>query len=127
MTAGSNWSRLALHDVHEIEYAWPRDGLRFKTEAGHYLLPPTPQAAWIPAGPASSDDVERRRADPRGCSLTQDSSRWAGNRVRIIAVSTLLSRDDALLGTVADLAYRVGVEADSFFQALGCVGRGSAG
>lgn len=53
-----------FHDVHEIEYAC-RGMVEVKTKAAHYLLPPH-QAAWIPAGPATPDDAERWRADPRG-------------------------------------------------------------
>src|ERR1700734_4616 len=107
-----------FHDVHEIEYAC-RGMVEVKTEAGHYLLPPH-QAAWIPAGlhhrTTLNAGVQTLAVlfEPRLVPA-------AGDRVRIIAVSALLR--EMMLHSVRWPISRTesGVEADSFFQALGYV------
>ncbi len=107
-----------FHDVHEIEYAC-RGVVEVKTQAGHYLLPPH-QAAWIPAGlhhqTTLNADVQTLAVifEPRLVPA-------AGDRVRIIAVSALLR--EMMLYSVRWPISRAepGVEADSFFQALGYV------
>ena len=107
-----------FHDVHEIEYAC-RGMVEVNTEAGHYLLPPH-QAAWIPAGLHHQTTLN---ADVQTLAVLFDPGLVpvAGNRVRIIAVSTLLR--EMMLYSVRWPISRTasGVEADSFFQALGCV------
>jgi AraC-like DNA-binding protein/quercetin dioxygenase-like cupin family protein len=107
-----------FHDVHEIEYAY-RGAVEVRTETGHYLLPPH-QAAWIPAGLRHQTTLhpdgqilavlfEPRLVPP------------AGDRVRIIAVSTLLR--EMMFYSVRWPISRTEstAEADSFFQALGYV------
>lgn len=107
-----------FHDMHEIEYAC-RGMVEVKTQAGHYLLPPH-QAAWIPAGlhhqTTLHADVQTLAVlfEPRLVPV-------AGNRVRIIAVSALL-REMMLYSARWPISRpESGVEADSFFQALGYV------
>jgi AraC-like DNA-binding protein len=107
-----------FHDVHEIEYAC-RGVVEVKTQAGHYLLPPH-QAAWIPAGLHHKTTLN---ADGRTLAVLFEPSLVpaAGDRVRIIAVSALLR--EMMLYSVRWPISRTesGVEADSFFQALGYV------
>ena len=107
-----------FHDVHEIEYAC-RGVVEVRTAAGHYLLPPH-QAAWIPAGllhqTTLNSDVQTLAVlfEPRLVPM-------AGDRVRIIAVSALL-REMMLYSARWPISRtESGVEADSFFQALGYV------
>lgn len=107
-----------FHDVHEIEYAC-RGVVEVRTEAGHYLLPPH-QAAWIPAGllhqTTLNSNVQTLAVlfEPRLVPM-------AGDRVRIIAVSALL-REMMLYSARWPISRtESGVEADSFFQALGHV------
>jgi AraC-like DNA-binding protein len=107
-----------FHDVHEIEYAC-RGVVEVKTQAGHYLLPPH-QAAWIPAGLQHQTTLP---ADGRTLAVLFEPRLVpaAGDRVRIIAVSALLR--EMMLHSVRWPISRTGsgVEADSFFQALGHV------
>ncbi|WP_460527088.1 AraC family ligand binding domain-containing protein [Flindersiella endophytica] len=107
-----------LHDVHEIEYAC-RGLVEVNTEAGHYLLPPH-QAAWIPAGLRHQTTLN---ADVRTIAVLFEPRLvpTAGDRVRIIAVSALLR--EMMLYSVRWPISRTesGLEADSFFQALGYV------
>jgi AraC-like DNA-binding protein/quercetin dioxygenase-like cupin family protein len=107
-----------FHDVHEIEYAC-RGVVEVKTQAAHYLLPPH-QAAWIPAGLEHQTTLN---ADGQTLAVLFEPRLVpaAGDRVRIIAVSTLLR--EMMLYSVRWPISRTesGVEADSFFQALGCV------
>jgi AraC-like DNA-binding protein/quercetin dioxygenase-like cupin family protein len=107
-----------FHDVHEIEYAC-RGMVEVKTEAGHYLLPPH-QAAWIPAG-LHHQTTLNAGVQTLAVLFDPELVPVAGNRVRIIAVSTLLR--EMMLYSVRWPISRTesGVEADSFFQALGCV------
>ena len=107
-----------FHDVHEIEYAC-RGVVEVKTQAGHYLLPPH-QSAWIPAGLQHQTTLH---ADGRTLAVLLEPRLVpaAGDRVRIIAVSALLR--EMMLYSVRWPISRTesGVEADSFFQALGYV------
>jgi AraC-like DNA-binding protein len=107
-----------FHDVHEIEYAC-RGVVEVKTQAGHYLLPPH-QAAWIPAGLQHQTTLN---ADGQTLAVLFEPRLVpaAGDRVRIIAVSALLR--EMMLYSVRWPISRTesGVEADSFFQALGYV------
>jgi AraC-like DNA-binding protein len=107
-----------FHDVHEIEYAC-RGVVEVRTEAGHYLLPPH-QAAWIPAGLRHQTTLH---ADVQTLAVLLEPRLvpMAGDRVRIIAVSALLR--EMMLYSVRWPISRTesGVEADSFFQALGYV------
>jgi AraC-like DNA-binding protein len=107
-----------VHDVHEIEYAC-RGMVEVKTQAGHYLLPPH-QAAWIPAGLRHQTTLN---ADVQTLAVLFEPRLVpaAGDRVRIIAVSALLR--EMMLYSVRWPISRTesGVEADSFFQALGYV------
>ncbi|TCC50672.1 AraC family transcriptional regulator [Kribbella capetownensis] len=105
-----------FHDVHEIEYAC-RGVVEVETEAGHYLLPPH-QAAWIPAG------LHHRTTLNAGAQILAvlfepNLVPRAGDRVRIIAVSTLLR--EMMLHSARWPISRAesGVEANSFFQTLG--------
>jgi AraC-like DNA-binding protein len=111
-----------FHDVHEIEYAC-RGVVEVKTQAGHYLLPPH-QAAWIPAGLRHQTTLN---ADGRTLAVLFEPGLVpaAGDRVRIIAVSALLR--EMMLYSVRWPISRTGsgVEADSFFQALGFVVAGA--
>jgi AraC-like DNA-binding protein len=107
-----------FHDVHEIEYAC-RGVVEVKTQAGHYLLPPH-QAAWIPAGLQHQTTLN---ADGRTLAVLFEPRLVpaAGDRVRIIAVSALL-REMMLYSERWPISRtESGVEADSFFQALGYV------
>jgi AraC-like DNA-binding protein len=111
-----------FHDVHEIEYAC-RGMVEVKTQAGHYLLPPH-QAAWIPAGLRHQTTLNAGVQtlavlfEPRLVPV-------AGDRVRIIAVSALL-REMMLYSARWPISRtESGMEADSFFQALGYVVAGA--
>src|SRR5919197_2222794 len=105
-----------FHDVHEIEYAC-RGVVEVKTAAGHYLLPPH-QAAWIPAGLHHQTTLN---ADVQTLAVLFEPTLvpMAGDRVRVIAVSALIR--EMMLYSVRWPISRTGsgVEADSFFQALG--------
>src|ERR1700733_10872282 len=107
-----------FHDVHEIESAC-RGVVEVKTQAGHYLLPPH-QAAWIPAGLQHQTTLN---ADGQTLAVLFEPGivPAAGDRVRIIAVAALLR--EMMLYSVRWPISRTesGVEADSFFQALGYV------
>ena len=107
-----------FHDVHEIEYAC-QGVVEVRTQAGHYLLPPH-QAAWIPAGLRHQTTLN---ADGQTLAVLFEPGLVpaAGDRVRIIAVSALLR--EMMLYSVRWPISRTesGVEADSFFQALGYV------
>src|ERR1700729_4564428 len=105
-------------DVHEIEYAC-RGVVEVKTEAGPYLLPPH-QAAWIPAGLHHRTTLNAG-VQPLAVLFEPRLVPVAGDRVRIIAVSALLR--EMMLYSVRWPISRIesGMEADSFFQALGDV------
>jgi AraC-like DNA-binding protein len=107
-----------FHDVHEIEYA-SRGMVEVKTEAGHYLLPPH-QAAWIPAGLRHQTTLH---AGARTLAVLFEPGLVpaAGDRVRIVAVSSLLR--EMMLYSVRWPISRPGSgeEADSFFRTLGYV------
>jgi AraC-like DNA-binding protein len=107
-----------FHDVHEIEYAC-RGIVEVKTEAGHYLLPPH-QAAWIPAR-LQHQTTLNAGVQTLAVLFEPRLVPAAGDRVRIIAVSALLR--EMMLYSVRWPMSRVesGVEADSFFRALGHV------
>jgi AraC-like DNA-binding protein len=107
-----------FHDVHEIEYAC-REMVEVKTEAGHYLLPPH-QAAWIPAG-LHHQTTLNAGVQTLAVLFEPGLVPAAGDRVRILAVSALLR--EMMLFSVRWPISRAesGVEADSFFQALGYV------
>src|SRR5215469_7294519 len=107
-----------FHDVHEIEYACG-GMVEVETGAGHYLLPPH-QAAWIPAGLEHQTTLN---ADAQTLAVLFEPRLVpaAGDRVRIIAVSALL-REMMLYSERWPISRtESGVEADSFFQALGYV------
>ncbi len=107
-----------FHDVHEIEYAC-RGVVEVKTQAGHYLLPPH-QAAWIPAG-LHHQTTLTAGAQTLAVLFEPGLVPAAGDRVRIIAVSPLL-REMMLYSERWPISRTgSGVEADSFFQALGYV------
>jgi AraC-like DNA-binding protein len=107
-----------FHDVHEIEYAC-RGMVEVRTQVGHYLLPPH-QAAWIPAGLHHQTTLN---ADAQTLAVLFEPRLVpaAGDRVRIIAVSALL-REMMLYSARWPISRsESGVQADSFFQALGYV------
>ena len=107
-----------FHDVHEIEYAC-RGMVEVRTEVGHYLLPPH-QAAWIPAG-LHHQTTLNAGAQTLAVLFEPGLVPMAGDRVRIIAVSALL-REMMLHSARWPISRsESGVEADSFFQALGYV------
>ena len=107
-----------FHDVHEIEYAC-RGMVEVRTEVGHYLLPPH-QAAWIPAG-LHHQTTLNAGAQTLAVLFEPGLVPMAGDRVRIIAVSALL-REMMLYSARWPISRsESGVEADSFFQALGYV------
>jgi AraC-like DNA-binding protein len=107
-----------FHDVHEIEYAC-RGMVEVRTEVGHYLLPPH-QAAWIPAG-LHHQTTLNAGAQTLAVLFEPRLVPMAGDRVRIIAVSALL-REMMLYSARWPISRSdSGVEADSFFQALGYV------
>jgi len=107
-----------FHDVHEIEYAC-RGMVEVRTEVGHYLLPPH-QAAWIPAG-LHHQTTLNAGAQTLAVLFEPGLVPMAGDRVRIIAVSALL-REMMLYSARWPISRNEsGVEADSFFQALGYV------
>jgi AraC-like DNA-binding protein len=111
-----------FHDVHEIEYAC-RGMVEVKTQAGHYLLPPH-QAAWIPAGLHHQTTLH---AGVQTLAVLFEPALVpaAGDRVRIIAVSALL-REMMLYSARWPISRAgSGVEADSFFRALGHVVTGA--
>jgi AraC-like DNA-binding protein len=107
-----------FHDVHEIEYA-SRGVVEVKTPAGHYLLPPH-QAAWIPAGLKHQTTLN---ADAQTLAVLFEPRLVpaAGDRVRIIAVSTLLREMMLYAERWPVSRTESAAEADSFFHALGCV------
>jgi AraC-like DNA-binding protein len=111
-----------FHDVHEIEYAC-RGMVEVRTAAGHYLLPPH-QAAWIPAG-LHHQTTLNAGAQTLAVLFEPRLVPMAGDRVRIIAVSVLL-REMMLYSTRWPISRsESGMEADSFFQALGYVVAGA--
>ena len=104
------------HDVHEIEYAC-RGMVEVTTEAGHYLLPPH-QAAWIPAGLRHRTTLN---ADARTLAVLVEPRLvpTAGDRVRILSVSTLL-REMMLYSVRWPISRTESTAgADPFFQTLG--------
>lgn len=107
-----------FHDIHEIEYAC-RGVVEVKSQSGHYLLPPH-QAAWIPAGLQHQTTLN---AGARTLAVLFDPAliAFAGDRVRIIAVSALLR--EMMLHSVRWPLSRTesDSQADSFFQTLGYV------
>ncbi|MGE5134468.1 MAG: AraC family transcriptional regulator [Gemmatimonadota bacterium] len=107
-----------FHDVHEIEYAC-RGVVEVKTQAGHYLLPPH-QAAWIPAG-LQHQTTLNAGAQTLAVLFEPELVPVAGDRVRIIAVSALLREMMLYSGRWPISRTGSGVDADSFFQALGYV------
>jgi AraC-like DNA-binding protein/mannose-6-phosphate isomerase-like protein (cupin superfamily) len=107
-----------FHDVHEIEYAC-RGMVEVKTDAGHYLLPPH-QAAWIPAG-LHHQTTLNAGAQTLAVLFEPRLVPMAGDRVRIIAVSTLLREMMLYSGRWPISRTESGAEADSFFQTLGYV------
>ncbi len=107
-----------FHDVHEIEYAC-RGVVEVKTQAGHYLLPPH-QAAWIPAG-LQHQTTLNAGVQTLAVLFEPELVPVAGDRVRIIAVSALLREMMLYSGRWPISRTESGVEADSFFQALGYV------
>jgi AraC-like DNA-binding protein len=107
-----------FHDVHEIEYAC-RGMVEVETEAGHYLLPPH-QAAWIPAALRHKTTLNAG-AQTLAVLFERDLVPMGKDRVQIIAVSALL-REMMLYSARWPISRtESGVEADSFFQALGYV------
>jgi AraC-like DNA-binding protein len=107
-----------FHDVHEIEYAC-RGMVEVETQAGHYLLPPH-QAAWIPAG-LHHQTTLHAGAQTLAVLFEPGLVPAAGDRVRIIAVSALL-REMMLYSARWPISRtESGVDANSFFQALGYV------
>jgi len=107
-----------FHDVHEIEYAC-RGMVEVRTQAGHYLLPPH-QAAWIPAG-LHHQTTLHAGAQTLAVLFEPGLVPVAGDRVRIIAVSALLREMMLYSARWPITRTESGVEADSFFQALGYV------
>ena len=107
-----------FHDVHEIEYAC-RGVVEVKTQAGHYLLPPH-QAAWIPAGLHHRTTLNAG-AQTLAVLFEPGLVPMAGDRVRIIAVSALLREMMRYSERWPISRTESGMEADSFFQALGYV------
>ena len=107
-----------FHDVHEIEYAC-RGMVEVETEAGHYLLPPH-QAAWIPAALRHKTTLNAG-VQTLAVLFEPGLVPMGKDRVQIIAVSALL-REMMLYSARWPISRtESGVEADSFFQALGYV------
>jgi AraC-like DNA-binding protein len=107
-----------FHDVHEIEYAC-HGMVEVKTEIGHYLLPPH-QAAWIPAG-LHHQTTLNAGAQTLAVLFEPRLVPMAGDRVRIIAVSALLREMMLYSARWPSSRSESGMQADSFFQALGYV------